>query len=50
VYTPVLQDVMQLSDPGSAGWMVIVVGSLVPLVAAPVVRWIANMHGEQAVR
>ncbi len=50
VYTPVLHDVMKLSDPGSAGWMVIVVGSLVPLVAAPVVRWIANMHGERAIR
>jgi len=48
VYTPVLHDVMKLSDPGSAGWMVIVVGSLVPLVAAPVVRWIANMHVEKA--
>jgi len=50
VYAPVLQDVMKLSDPGSAGWMVIVVGSLVPLVAAPVVRWIANMQPVQAAR
>ena len=50
VYTPVLHDVMKLSDPGSVGWVVIVIGSLVPLVAAPVVRWIANMHGEQAAR
>ena len=50
VYAPVLQDVMKLSDPGSAGWAVIVVGSLVPLVAAPVVRWIANMHAVQAAR
>jgi Ca2+-transporting ATPase len=50
VYAPVLQDVMKLSDPGSAGWVVIVVGSLVPLVAAPVVRWIANMHTVQAAR
>jgi Ca2+-transporting ATPase len=50
VYTPVHYDVMRLSDPGSAGWVVIVVGSLVPLVAAPVARWIANMHAVKTAR
>jgi Ca2+-transporting ATPase len=44
VYTPVLSDVMELSDPGAAGWLVIVVGSLVPLVAAPVVRHVASLR------
>jgi Ca2+-transporting ATPase len=42
VYIPVLSDVMQLSDPGIAGWLVIAAGSLVPLAAAPVVRHIAS--------
>jgi hypothetical protein len=42
VYTPVLRDVMELSDPGAAGWLVIVIGSLLPLVVAPVVRYIAS--------
>ncbi len=42
VYTPVLRDVMKLSDPGAAGWLVIVIASLVPLVVAPVVRYVAS--------
>ncbi len=45
VYTPVLHDVMRLSDPGAAGWLLIVAGSLVPLVAAPLVRRIATIDG-----
>ena len=43
VYTPVLSAVMELSDPGAAGWMVIIIGSLVPLVAAPVVRSVVSL-------
>jgi Ca2+-transporting ATPase len=42
VYTPVLNTVMQLYDPGLAGWSVIVMASLVPLITAPVVRRIAR--------
>jgi Ca2+-transporting ATPase len=42
VYAPVLRTVMQLYDPGLAGWLVITVASLVPLIAAPVVRRIAR--------
>jgi Ca2+-transporting ATPase len=42
VYTPALYTVMQLHDPGYSGWLVIISGSLVPLVAAPVVRRIAR--------
>lgn len=43
VYTPVLQDVLELSDPTATGWLVITIGSLVPLFAAPVIRHIARM-------
>ena len=42
VYAPVLRTVMQLYDPGLAGWLLITVASLVPLIAAPVVRRIAR--------
>jgi len=48
VYAPVLRDVMRLSDPGFVGWLLIVIASLVPLVAAPVVRCIATMHAVEA--
>jgi Ca2+-transporting ATPase len=46
VYIPVLSDVMQLSDPGVAGWLVIAAGSLVPLAAAPLVRQVARYFNE----
>ena len=42
VYAPVLRTVMQLYDPGLAGWLVIIVASLVPLITAPFVRRIAR--------
>ncbi len=38
IYTPVLSDVMQLIDPGASGWLLVVAASLIPLIAAPVVR------------
>jgi len=43
VYTPVLSEVMELSDPGAAGWMVIIIGSLIPLAVAPVVRSVVSL-------
>jgi len=43
VYTPVLSDVMELSDPGAAGWLVIIIGSLVPLLVAPVVKYVVSL-------
>ena len=49
VYTPALQTVMKLSDPGATGWLVIVAGSLVPLIAAPAVRYIARIDGAPVV-
>lgn len=42
VYTPVLSTVMRLPEPGAAGWVVIIVCSVVPLAAAPVVRYFAR--------
>ncbi len=37
IYVPALGDVLELGDPGAAGWALIIPASLVPLVAAPVV-------------
>jgi len=42
VYTPILSQVLQLSDPGIAGWWVIVTSSLIPLIVAPAVKYIAG--------
>ena len=42
VYSPVLRDVMKLSDPGMAGWLLITTASLVPLAASPVVRFVST--------
>ncbi len=42
VYAPVVSDVLRLSDPGTDGWLVVVVASLVPLAAAPLIRWLAR--------
>ncbi len=41
VYSPVLRNVMKLSDPGMAGWLLITIASLVPLAASPAVRCIS---------
>jgi Ca2+-transporting ATPase len=38
IYLPVLSDVLRLRDPGPGGWVVIIVASLVPLFAAPLVH------------
>ncbi|MGI9237175.1 MAG: cation-translocating P-type ATPase [Woeseiaceae bacterium] len=38
VYLPLLREVLALSDPGLAGWALIIPASLVPLVAGPLVR------------
>lgn len=42
VYAPVLRDVMRLSEPGVAGWLLITSASLVPLAAAPVIRFLSG--------
>ena len=46
VYTPVLSTVLILSDPGARGWMLIVPASLVPLVAAPLVRLLSRLGSD----
>lgn len=42
VYTPVLSDVMQLSNPGTSGWLLVMATSLIPLLAAPLVKRLAS--------
>ena len=41
VYVPLLSNVLSLSDPGVDGWLLIVGMSVVPIVIAPLVRWVA---------
>ena len=38
IYVPVLSDVLQLDDPGFAGWLLILAASLLPLLLAPLVH------------
>lgn len=40
VYLPVVSTVLRLGDPGISGWLVILSMSIVPLLAAPIVRLI----------
>jgi Ca2+-transporting ATPase len=42
IYMPVLNDVLQLADPGTSGWLVIIIASVVPLAVAPLVRRLAR--------
>ena len=42
IYMPVLNDVLQLADPGTSGWFVIIIASVVPLAVAPLVRRLAR--------
>jgi Ca2+-transporting ATPase len=44
VYVPLLSNVLKISHPGLNGWLVIVGMSLVPILVAPFVRWIARVH------
>ena len=44
VYMPVLNEVLLLADPGMSGWLLVVTASMIPLLAAPVVRRIASGH------
>ena len=38
IYVPALSGVLRLADPGFAGWAVIILASLVPIVTAPLVH------------
>ncbi len=42
VYNPLLSGLLRLRDPGLEGWLVIVPMSLLPLLAAPLVRLVAG--------
>jgi Ca2+-transporting ATPase len=43
VYMPVLNEVLELSDPGARGWALIVAASVVPLLTGPLVGWAARV-------
>jgi Ca2+-transporting ATPase len=38
VYTPLLRGVLELTDPGTRGWLLIIAASFVPLLFGPVVQ------------
>ncbi len=42
VWTPLLSGVLRLVDPGAAGWLLILLFSLAPLAAAPLVRQVTD--------
>jgi Ca2+-transporting ATPase len=42
IYTPILSDLLRLTDPGTEGWLLILSMSLVPLVFAPLVDRVAR--------
>ena len=44
VYTPLLSGLLELSDPGTSGWLLITVASTFPLLVAPLVRYIATRN------
>jgi len=46
VYMPLLSGLLELADPGAAGWLLIMVASLVPLLLDPVVRF-AGTRGQE---
>jgi Ca2+-transporting ATPase len=42
VYTPLLSGLLELSDPGASGWLLIIVASTFPLMVGPLVRYVAT--------
>lgn len=38
VYTPLLSGLLELADPGAAGWLLIILASFIPLLVGPFVR------------
>ena len=47
IYVPALGSVLALSDPGIAGWLVIVPASLVPLLLAPLASMLTNAYAQR---
>ncbi len=50
IYVPALSGVLELTDPGFAGWSLIVPASLVPLVAAPLVSAVTTCRSQAVSR
>jgi len=44
VYTPLLSGLLELSDPGASGWLLIIVASMFPLLVGPLVRYVATRN------
>jgi Ca2+-transporting ATPase len=41
VYTPLLRGLLELTDPGARGWLLIIIASFIPLVLGPAVQHLA---------
>jgi Ca2+-transporting ATPase len=44
VYVPLLSEVLEITHPGSKGWLLIIGMSVVPIIVAPAVRQVAKTH------
>jgi Ca2+-transporting ATPase len=44
VYAPLLSGLLELAHPGAAGWLLILLASVIPLLLDPVVRFVATRH------
>jgi Ca2+-transporting ATPase len=42
IYTPLVNELLKLTDPGIEGWMIILPMSLIPLILGPLVRHVAE--------
>jgi Ca2+-transporting ATPase len=50
IYTPILGELLKLTDPGIEGWLVILPISLIPLFLGPLVRHIAEHESVETQR
>ncbi len=46
VYTPLLRVLLELTDPGARGWLLIVLASFIPLLLGPAVQHLALKSGK----
>jgi Ca2+-transporting ATPase len=49
VYLPFLSNVLKLGSPSFEAWLLIVAMSTLPILAAPLVRWVAGLLGKPQV-
>ena len=47
VYLPALSDVLRLVNPGYGGWLLILAFSLLPLLAAPAIRYVGRVSASR---